>query len=60
MDIREMTISDFDRVIALMRRTPGVTIRDADSQEAVGRYLMRNPGFSFVAEIAGGMRDVGA
>jgi ribosomal protein S18 acetylase RimI-like enzyme len=48
-----MTIGDFDRVIALMRQTPGITLRDVDSREAVGRYLDRNPGFSFVAEVAG-------
>lgn len=50
--IREMTVEDFNRVIALMRQTPGVTVRDADSREAVARYLNRNPGFSFVAEQA--------
>ncbi|MBN8959716.1 MAG: GNAT family N-acetyltransferase [Rhizobiales bacterium] len=50
--IREMTIEDFDRVIALMRQTPGVTVRDADSREAIARYLNRNPGLSFVAEHA--------
>jgi ribosomal protein S18 acetylase RimI-like enzyme len=51
--VREMTLEDFDRVIALMRQTPGVTVRDADSKAAVGRYLNRNPGLSFVAEVAG-------
>ena len=53
VNVREMTIGDFDGVIALMRQTAGVTVRDADSREAVGRYLERNPGFSFVAEFAG-------
>jgi len=53
VNIREMTIRDFDRVIALMQQTPGVTVREADSKEAVGQYLARNPGFSFVAEVAG-------
>lgn len=51
--IREMTIEDFDRVLALMRRTPGVTVRDADSSEMVARYLNRNPGLSFIAEQTG-------
>ena len=50
--IREMTVEDFDRVIALMRQTPGVTVRDADSSEMVACYLNRNPGLSFVAERA--------
>jgi N-acetylglutamate synthase len=53
MKIREMTIDDFDQVITLMRQTTGVTVRDADTKEAVGRYLARNPGFSFIAEVEG-------
>jgi len=51
--IRLMTVEDFDRVVALMRQTPGVTVRDADSSEMAARYLDRNPGFSFVAEQGG-------
>lgn len=51
--IRQMIVEDFDRVIALMRRTPGVTVRDADSSDMVARYLNRNPGLSFVADHAG-------
>jgi ribosomal protein S18 acetylase RimI-like enzyme len=44
-----MTLDDYDAVIALMQETPGVSVRDADSREAVGRYLARNPELSFVA-----------
>ena len=47
---RVMTIADYDRVIELMRATPGVSIRDADSREATARYLARNPDLSFLAE----------
>lgn len=47
--IRTMAMEDYDAVIDLMKQTPGVSIRDADSREAVGRYLERNPGLSFVA-----------
>ncbi|RKP46154.1 GNAT family N-acetyltransferase [Pararobbsia silviterrae] len=47
--IRPMTLHDYDAVIALMKQTPGVSVRDADSRDAVGRYLERNPGLSFVA-----------
>ena len=50
MNIREMKIADYESVIALMKNTPGVTFRDADSREATARYLDRNPGLSFVAE----------
>jgi len=48
-----MTIEDYDAVIELMKRTPGVTFRDADSREATQRYLERNPGLSFVATVDG-------
>ena len=51
--IREMTIADHSRIIDLMRNTPGVTVRDADSREATEMYLERNPRLSFVAERAG-------
>jgi N-acetylglutamate synthase len=47
--IRPMTIGDYEKVIGLLRQTPGVVVRDADSKEAIGRYLERNPGLSFVA-----------
>lgn len=48
-----MTIDDYDAVRALMRGTPGVSLRAADSRESVERYLARNPGLSRVAEIDG-------
>lgn len=49
-NLRTMTFADYDAVLALMQRTPGISIRDADSREATERYLARNPGLSFVAE----------
>ena len=49
MEIREMAIADYERVIELMHDTPGVKVRSADSRQAVERYLARNPGLSFVA-----------
>lgn len=51
--IRAMTLDDYDTVIELMRATPGISLRDADSRESTARYLARNPGMSFVAEIGG-------
>ena len=51
--IRTMHLGDFDAVMVLMRATPGVTVREADSKEATARYLDRNPGMSFVAEVRG-------
>ncbi len=44
-----MTIGHYDAVAELMRKTPGVTFRSADSRQATARYLERNPGLSFVA-----------
>ena len=52
-----MTIEDYAEVIGLLRATPGVTVRDADSKEATAVYLARNPGLSFVATI--GLKVVG-
>ncbi len=53
MDIRPMTLADYDAVMALMRGVPGVAMRAADSPAAIGRYLERNPGLSLVAEDEG-------
>lgn len=49
--VRPMAIEDYDAVIDLMQRTPGVSFRDADSRESTRRYLDRNPALSFVAEM---------
>ena len=48
MEICLYTIDRYDDVMALMHRTPGVSIRDADSRAATERYLARNPGMSFL------------
>jgi N-acetylglutamate synthase len=39
----------YDAVLALWQNTEGLTLREADSREAIERYLTRNPGLSFVA-----------
>jgi ribosomal protein S18 acetylase RimI-like enzyme len=49
--IRIMTINDYENVIDLMKRTPGVTFRDADSYEATRRYLERNPELNFIGKV---------
>ena len=48
--VRTMSREDYPAVLSLLQRTPGVTVREADSREATERYLARNPGLSFVAE----------
>lgn len=50
-NIRVMTMDDYAAVIDLMRNTPGISLRDADSHESTSRYLQRNPGLSLVAEV---------
>jgi N-acetylglutamate synthase len=45
--------TDYDEVMALWCNTEGLTLREADSLEAIVRYLGRNPGLSFVARDAG-------
>ena len=44
---------DYDEVMALWSATEGLTLRDADSREAITRYLARNPSLSFVARNGG-------
>lgn len=51
INIRVMTMDDYAAVIDLMRSTPGISLREADSRESTAKYLARNPGLSFVAEI---------
>ncbi len=53
MRILELTLDRYDEVLSLMRSTPGVTVRDADSKPAMARYLERNPGLSFIVEVEG-------
>jgi len=53
MNIVEYKIDRYEEVLALMERTPGVSIREADSRESTERYLARNPSLSFIAEVKG-------
>jgi N-acetylglutamate synthase len=53
MHYRTMTINDYEAAIALWRESEGVRLRDTDSREGIEKYLLRNPGLSFVAEVEG-------
>ena len=44
----EMSIVDYERVVALWQRTPGMGLSDADSRVGIHAFLERNPGMSFV------------
>ena len=51
MNIRIMTIEDYDAVYALWMSCAGMGLNDLDdSREGIGRFLRRNPDTCFVAE----------
>ena len=59
MQIRTMTIGDYDRVFALWMSCKNMGFNDLDdSREGIGRYLARNPDTCFVAEDGGELAGV--
>lgn len=51
MNIRKMTIEDYDSVYNLWMSCVGMGLNNLDdSKEGIGRFLMRNPDTCFVAE----------
>lgn len=52
--IREMTIADYEPVVALWRTTPGIGLSEADERANIAAFLDRNRGLSFVAVDGGG------
>lgn len=51
MNIRKMTIEDYDKVYELWINTPGMGLNSRDdSREGIAKYLDRNPETCFVAE----------
>lgn len=51
MNIRLMSIADYENVYDLWLRTPGMGLNTTDdSREGIARYLQRNPNTCFVAE----------
>lgn len=54
IDIRVMSIADYDGVYNLWINTPGMGLNSTDdSREGIEKYLKRNPTSSFVAECDG-------
>lgn len=49
VNIREMTIDDYDEVLTLWQNSEGVGLSTADERDEIAKYLQRNPGTSFVA-----------
>jgi putative acetyltransferase len=56
--ISEMTIAEYDEVLALWQATEIMGLSEADSREGVAAYLQRNDGLSLLARHSG--RLVGA
>jgi ribosomal protein S18 acetylase RimI-like enzyme len=54
VQLRPMIVEDIPAALSLWQGLPGIGLRDADSPAALAKYLARNPGSSFVAEIEGG------
>jgi len=54
INIREMTVSDYDGVRDLWMHTPGMGLNTTDdSREGIEKFLRRNPSTNFVAECGG-------
>ena len=49
----EMTIQDYSEAYDLWKTSEGIGLSDADTQQAIQRYLNHNPGMSFVARVDG-------
>lgn len=59
MEIRKMSIGDYDEVYALWLSCPGMGLNNLDdSREGIGRFLTRNPDTCFVAEADGAVVGV--
>jgi N-acetylglutamate synthase len=48
MEFREMTVADYPESMTLWRQTPGIRTSTADTEDSVCRFLLRNPGMSFI------------
>jgi putative acetyltransferase len=50
VDIRSMTVKDYDEIMALWQATEGIGLdRHTDTREGITAYLARNPDLSLVA-----------
>ncbi len=49
VELRDLTIKDYDAVIEIWDKSEGVGLSDADSKEGIKKFLARNPGLSYVA-----------
>ncbi|NMC52842.1 MAG: GNAT family N-acetyltransferase [Chloroflexi bacterium] len=49
IDYSVFQLKDYDQAAAFWQRTPYIGLSSADTREAIGTFLSRNPGFSFAA-----------
>jgi ribosomal protein S18 acetylase RimI-like enzyme len=48
--IREMTIDDYEQMIALWHKIDGLALSEADTKNNIDSYLQRNKGLSYICE----------
>jgi N-acetylglutamate synthase len=53
IQIKQMEISDYESVIKLWKNIEGIGLSDADSKDGIEKFLIRNPGLSFIAKSNG-------
>ena len=49
VEIREMSLEDYDQAMELWQSTEGIGLSSADARPSIAAFLERNPGLSFVA-----------
>ena len=49
VELREMTIQDYQIVYDVWKKNEGIGLSDADSREGIKRFLVHNPGLSYIA-----------
>ncbi len=49
VQIKEMTLKDYDQVYALWQESEGIELDQVDSKNSISRFLKQNPGLSFIA-----------
>lgn len=49
IEFREMQISDYPNVMGLWQRTENLGFSNADQEENIEKFILRNPGLCFVA-----------
>jgi putative acetyltransferase len=49
IELREMTIDDYQTVYEVWKNSEGIGLSDADSREGIKRFLAHNPGLSYIA-----------